>query len=33
LATYALEAAADTPATLEARALDAMKRLTAIADG
>jgi hypothetical protein len=33
LATYALEAAADTPATLEARALDALKRLTAIAGG
>jgi len=33
LATYALEAAADTPTTLEARALDAMKRLTAIAGG
>jgi len=33
LATYALEAAAEMPATLEARALDAMKRLTAIAGG
>jgi hypothetical protein len=33
LATYALEAAAETPATLEDRALDAMNRLTAIADG
>ncbi len=33
LATYALEAATDSPATLEARALDAMKHLTAIAGG
>jgi hypothetical protein len=33
LATYALEAATDSPATLEARALDAMKRLTAIVGG
>ncbi|HEY2162799.1 MAG TPA: hypothetical protein VGH04_02355 [Gemmatimonadaceae bacterium] len=33
LATYALEAATDSPAMLEARALDAMQRLTAIAGG
>jgi hypothetical protein len=33
LATYALEAATDAPAMLEASALDAMKRLTAIAGG
>ncbi len=33
LATYALEAAADNPAMLEARALDAMKRFTTIAGG
>jgi hypothetical protein len=33
LATYALEAATQAPAMLEARALDAMKRLTAIAGG
>lgn len=31
LATYALEAAADDPTTLEARAREAMKRLAAIA--
>jgi hypothetical protein len=33
LATYALEAAAESPAGLEARAHDAMKRLAAIAGG
>ena len=33
LATYALEAAAESPATLEVRAHDAMKRLAAIAGG
>lgn len=33
LATYALEAAAESPATLEARTHDAMKRLAAIAGG
>ena len=33
LATYALEAAAESPVSLEARAHDAMKRLSAIAGG
>ena len=33
LATYALEAAAEAPATFDARALDAMRRLAAIAGG
>ena len=33
LATYALEAATESLATLEARSRDAMKRLAAIADG
>jgi len=31
LATYALEAAAETPASLESRARDALRRLTALA--
>ena len=33
LATYALEAAAESPAAVEARAHEAMKRLSAIAGG
>jgi hypothetical protein len=33
LATYALQAAAESPATLETRAHDAMQRLAAIAGG
>jgi hypothetical protein len=33
LATYALEAAAESPETIEGRAHDAMKRLAAIAGG